>query len=254
MRPNATGAGWRGTPLLPLLSPLLLAVLTGAAAGGTIRAQGASAQEVDEAAAEEYVREIMDPTVWTLEPESSPALPTGRIAVAEGAAGSAGVQFKVGDLDIMQPVQVTLLTPESGAPLRLELRKYHWSTEPDRSSDTGAAGIAIEPLRTQGDLYVRVVSPAGTRPYRLGVWVGDAVEPERKPAVVAYGAVVGSEGNADASAGSAGGASADAGRDSAGGGGGLVLYVIAGLLAAVVVLLGVLVLRRPARSGKGGAA
>ena len=53
-----------------------------------------------------------------LEPTIDARLPTGRIAVTEGTSDAAGVRFKLPDLDIMQPVQVTLLTPDADDNLR----------------------------------------------------------------------------------------------------------------------------------------
>jgi hypothetical protein len=173
--------------------------------------------------------------VFNLQLVSAPEVKHGKVAIVEGVAGPSGQKLALGDLSVLQPVEVSIFTPGVDDDVRIELSKFILD-RPARSGSTKGTASASFKFRTQGDLQIKVVSPDGPNVYRLLVWVGDEVTPEMPAPFItmeAYqkrtGTVVG---------GAAGAAAAASGGNS------LVLWMIAGALGLIVALLAVLVLRR----------
>lgn len=168
---------------------------------------------------------------WRLELKSSEAVPSGKVAMMEGTASSAGDLFLVEDLMITQPVSVMLVTEKSEDDLQLRLAKFSLD-EPDRVGSTGTARRVIERLRTEGDLKIQV---RGNRParYQLVVWAGEPIDVPMAPVAVSRAEYEQLHpGEARASAGFGGWTD-----------GPPVLWVIAGLLFALVLIFGVRLLK-----------
>jgi hypothetical protein len=72
-------------------------------------------------------------------------------------------------------------------PMTLELRKFHFSA-PLRQASTGADGSCSELFRTQGDLFIRVISRREEQPFSLLLWIDEAKEPAMPPVIVPKGA------------------------------------------------------------------
>jgi hypothetical protein len=166
--------------------------------------------------------------VYHLELKSDPQLKYGKFAAVKGTADARGQDLSVGDLSVLQPVQVTLLSADKNTDLRLELSKIELGNNAARSGSTMGAGSVTFKFRTQGDLQIKVRSPAGPRPYRLFVWVGGKVNPPVPSVFIPMSTYI------KRHPGSAGG----------GGFGGLVLWVIAGALIVICCFLAVLALKR----------
>lgn len=117
-----------------------------------------------------------DPGLTVLTPASVPGLDRGQLATARGTAAGEQVRYSVQDLDLMQPVAVTLVAAGAAAPVRLEIVKGEWDNV-FRSCETDAAGSCEVRFRTQGNFGIKVQSsassPAG---YELAVWVGEEVK------------------------------------------------------------------------------
>ena len=143
----------------------------------------------------------------------------GRIAMIEGDAGPDGIRFVVSKLDILQPVAVTLATvSDPGDDLRLSLWKYA-EDEVQRQGSTRGSGVVSFQFRTEDDVQIRVVSPAGPRRYRLAVWAGDPIEiPVPSPFVSQAGFT--------------------------GSGTSPLMYVIAAAVVAIAIFMGVIAMRR----------
>lgn len=126
---------------------------------------------------------IDEPAAFVVEPTEDAAIPRGKLAYLEGVASTAGAWLKVPALKVDQAVQIVLLSGDAAAPVTMELRKFHW-TAPLRRASTDHEGRCTERLRTQGDLFIKVLSVQGEQPYRLLVWVDEQSVPTMTPALV----------------------------------------------------------------------
>ena len=162
--------------------------------------------------------------VYQLALEPNPDIKSGKIATLEGVAGTAGQKLAVGDLSVLQPIEVTVFAPDEADDIRLELSKFILDSPAKTCSTKGNAFCTVR-FRTQGDLQINVVSPDGPKLYRLLVWAGNEV-----PAPVTTPLVSMSEY-----------------RKTSGIGGVPVLWVIAGALVVIAGLLGMLMLRKGRR-------
>ena len=159
--------------------------------------------------------------VYQLQLEPNPDVKSGKIATLEGVAGTAGQKLAVGDLSVLQPVEVTLFAPDENDDIRLELSKFILDSPAKTCSTKGNAFCTVR-FRTQGDLQINVVSPDGPKLYRLLVWAGSEVAaPVMTPLV-----------------------SMSEYKKTNRTGGPPVLWVIAGVLVVIAGLLAVLVLRK----------
>lgn len=153
-----------------------------------------------------------------------PDIRNGKIALVEGNTDAEGVRMLVSKLSILQPVGVALVSDDPNDDIKLQLWKYAEDAV-QREGSTRGTGYVSFPLRTEDDLQIKVVSPGGSKHYRLAVWVGNEIDPPMAPAFVSQAGV----------------------GDSGGGGGGfprVLMYVLTAGIVAIAVLLGVLVLRR----------
>jgi hypothetical protein len=116
-----------------------------------------------------------EPQFTVLTPAAQAGVEHGRMATASGRAGAAVERYSVQDLDLMQPVAVTVIAADPGAPVRLEVVKGEWE-KVFRTCDTDATGQCAVRFRTQGNFGVQVRSTSGAEAaYELGVWVGDEI-------------------------------------------------------------------------------
>lgn len=114
-------------------------------------------------------------SVHPLTLEKHAGIGNGRIAMVEGEAGPEGVRLVVNQLSILQPAAVALVPLDAGDDLRLALWKYAEDDVKHEASTRGDGFVSFR-FRTEDDLQLRIVSPAGPRRYRLAVWAGDEVE------------------------------------------------------------------------------
>lgn len=155
--------GWRRRPM-----PVLLVALAGAFAPGQSFAEGGPTDE---------------PESFLVEVKEDLAIPRGKLAWLQGTATASGGLLKVPNLSVDQAVEVVLLTDDPAVPVTMELRKFHWAA-PQRRATTDSEGRCSEQFRTQGDLFIKVLSAGGDQPYRLLVWVDEHSPPPMSPVLV----------------------------------------------------------------------
>ena len=175
-----------------------------------------------------------------------PFLSNGKLAVIQGAVDGSGLRFLVENLDILQPVAVTLLSVRPEDALTLRLAKDSWDERAREGTTEGTAQQTFK-IRTQGDMRIVVNSVAGVKPFQLIVWAGNEVKVPTPSIFVAAGNT--SAGTVRPPGAAAEGSSFDgpSRREAP-----VVLWVIAGLIGIAVLLLAVIVFRRFGM--KGGAA
>lgn len=169
------------------------------------------------------------PQVYQLKLEPAPEIKNGRIAAVQGTAGPAGVKLMVGGLSILQPAAVSLIARYPSDDLRLELGKFT-ADAPVRSGSTKGEGVCTLEFRTEGEVQIKVTSPAGPQPFRLVAWAGDEVAADL-PSIFAPVNATTAQAAAPAAPAREGGTST-------------VLWVIAGALALCVGLLAIIAFRR----------
>ena len=166
-----------------------------------------------------------EPTSYELEFSEVEELPPGRYAFVEGKATPDGDHFYVENLEILQPVTVTLVAKNSGDKIDLKLSKYRYE-DFDREGATDSNGGVSFKIRTQGELKILVSADGEPKPYILSVWIGEFMKSEMQPVLV----------------------SAEEYGESAGSGfslgGSMVLWVIVLLLVVIAAFLGVIALRK----------
>ncbi|HSM12499.1 MAG TPA: hypothetical protein VLA66_00380, partial [Thermoanaerobaculia bacterium] len=67
-----------------------------------------------------------EPQFTVLPPAARAGLEHGALASASGRTGATPERYSVQDLDLMQPVAVTVVAGDPGQPLRLEIVKGEW--------------------------------------------------------------------------------------------------------------------------------
>ncbi len=117
------------------------------------------------------------PDVTVLDRRPDPALPGGEVAIRHGQVDSAGLKLRLGNLSVLQPTVITVLSA-AGDDVRVDLMADGW-TDPLRSGATGPDGAVTFELRTEGVVNIRVRGP-GPTPVAFGLvaWVGDEVTPD----------------------------------------------------------------------------
>lgn len=173
-----------------------------------------------------YTAAFAQQTAYKLEPRAIPELEDGQVAMLEGTADAQGDRFYLENLNIRQPVSVTLLTQNPDHDLRLILSKYRYDETEKEGSTKGKRRLTLE-TRTQGEMKIQVKSPDTDRTYQLLVWVGDEVLPAMAPVIISMEDHEMDSNSDEASEGL----------------GSPVLWVIAILLGGIMVLLGVMVFR-----------
>jgi hypothetical protein len=175
-----------------------------------------------------------DPKIHAINLRTVPYLKDGKIAIVQGAVDGSGYRFVVENLDVLQPVAVTVLGADPNDEVNLRLAKKSWD-ESAREGSTRGSGERTFKVRTHGDMRIVVTSKEGLKPFQLVVWAGD----ERQvpiPPIFATGVTA---------------ADADGGRTGSSGTS-PALWTIAGLCAIAVILLAVIAFRKS--SAKGSAA
>lgn len=166
------------------------------------------------------------------------ALEDGRIAIVEGVADARGLRYSLPGISILQPVAVTLLSPEENPSLEISLHPSRWEEAVRAVRLEGRMARTLK-FRHQGAVGIKVRSLDG-RPQRFDLlaWVGTEITPEVENVVVsperytAYAA-------ANPKVYPAGAPPADGGRGTS-----PVLILIAVLLAGILGLLAILVFKR----------
>jgi len=166
-----------------------------------------------------------------LVPKALDGLENGRIAYVEARTGLQEQRYVVTNLQVTQPVRVTLKAVDPGDELELRVVKTNWS-EPQREVATGDTGRVQVTFRTQGEFGLAVAGADAGKPYRLVVWVGDEVRRPMRSVVVpksqwSEGDTLGGKAAPTAAPGSS-----------------WALWLGLGLLAIIAALLAVLVLRK----------
>lgn len=123
------------------------------------------------------------PDAYVIELEKDPKVPGAKVAYLEGHTNAEGINLKLKDLWITQPVRIVLLAKTLQDDLIIQFRKYHWK-KPSQQGTTKPKGYCAFLFKTQGDVDMKITSPHGKRPFRLEVWVGPEVKPDLKPVVV----------------------------------------------------------------------
>jgi hypothetical protein len=110
---------------------------------------------------------------WEIEPKADARLKAGKLSVVDGVTNEEGVRFVINNLDIMQPVSITLATEDAAKKLKLAVYKE----SPQQalvSKETDASGGATAKFRTAESVQLLVSGPAGAK-YQLMTWVGPVV-------------------------------------------------------------------------------
>lgn len=122
---------------------------------------------------------------YKLELKPSSSLKVGKVALAEGMATSDPHHLFLENLEIMQPVAVTVLTKDASHDVKVQLAKYEWDKNFSKEGSTKGKTSLTFKTRTAGDLKILVSSPdAEPRPFQLVVWVGDVAKPVLPPVAV----------------------------------------------------------------------
>jgi len=120
-----------------------------------------------------------------LELARDPAINSGRVAAVKGTVGPDGLRFRVGELSILQPVTVMLLSAGDADDLTLSLYKKEWSNA-RRTGSTRGTGISRFEFRTQGGFNILLRGAAAETPFALLVWVGEELRPPMPDVVLTY--------------------------------------------------------------------
>jgi len=120
-----------------------------------------------------------------LELARDPAIKSGRVAAVKGTVGPDGLRFRVGELSILQPVMVMLLSAGDADDLTLSLFKKEWS-KPRRTGSTRGNGISRFEFRTQGGFNILLRGASAETPFALLVWAGEELRPSMPDVVVTY--------------------------------------------------------------------
>jgi hypothetical protein len=125
-----------------------------------------------------------EPPGFRLNLAKIPEVKDGRIAFAEGTADGAGHRFMLQNLEIVQPIGLSVVAMRDDTPVEMVLGRDRWDESIRKAStDKGAAGFK---LRTQGDIRITVKSTSGApAQYLLIAWVGDPVKPAVPSVLVA---------------------------------------------------------------------
>jgi hypothetical protein len=124
-------------------------------------------------------------TIPTLELKADPSIKNGQVAAIEGTVGPNGLRFVVGELSILQPILVTLVSRDESDDLTLSLFKKDW-TNVRRTASTRGSGMARFEFRTQGGVNILVRGSATPTPFALVVWAGDEMHTSMPDVVVTH--------------------------------------------------------------------
>lgn len=124
-----------------------------------------------------------EPAAQVIELSANPA--GGKWAYLEGEVSAAGENLLLEDLWITRPVQIAVRAEDKGDDILVELRRYHWA-EPEQTCST-REGICTMRFKTQGDIWIRLVSEREGSRVLLAVWESEEILPELKPWFVPYG-------------------------------------------------------------------
>jgi hypothetical protein len=161
------------------------------------------------------------PAAYSLKLQKYAGIPNGTAALVVGETANAAHRFYVENLNMTQPVRITLRTNQADNPVRAVVTKFAW-TEPEREGTTGDTGNLQLSFRTQGEFQVALTSNTPGAPYRMLVWVGDEVAKDMPPVIVPKARL----------------------KDSSGGSSSPMLWAIIGLLVVVIALLAAMLLKR----------
>lgn len=120
-----------------------------------------------------------------LELARDPAINSGRVAAVKGTVGPDGLRFRVGELSILQPVMVMLLSAGDADGLTLSLFKKEWA-KAQRTGSTRGNGISRFEFRTQGGFNILLRGASAESPFALLVWAGEELRPPMPDVVVTY--------------------------------------------------------------------
>lgn len=122
--------------------------------------------------------------VWEISPVETDHLPLGRLTLLQGSLSAEGERFALRNLDIRQPIQITVVSREESDPLQLEAFKTSW--DQPLASIPSEDGVSTLRFRTADAVYLRITGNEGID-YQLAAWVGPVIEPPALPAFTRAG-------------------------------------------------------------------
>lgn len=112
-------------------------------------------------------------TIYPIEVQADDRIAEGRSAFLQGEADAKGQRFLLGDLDLDDPVTISVFTQHPGETVRVRLVKDHWDA-PERDEQTNDERRVDFKFRTFDEVKIWVTADEPT-PYQLVAWVGDKV-------------------------------------------------------------------------------
>ena len=132
---------------------------------------------------------LAEPTAYRLNLEAVNSMPGGKAAFIKGTTTPEGDRFFVEHLMINQPILVRVIA-NSAADVQVGLAKFRWD-EFEQQASTKGSGVAEFEVRTQGEMRLVVQSDGDPAPYYAAVLIGNEIQPEMKPVLVAGSASTG---------------------------------------------------------------
>ncbi|HSE47961.1 MAG TPA: hypothetical protein VLA96_02005, partial [Terriglobales bacterium] len=110
---------------------------------------------------------------WEIEPKADERVRAGKLSIVGGMTNEQGVRFVIDQIDIMQPIAITLASEDAAKKLKLAIYK----DSPEHAlfaKETEANGAVTAKFRTAESVQLQVSGPAGAK-YQLMTWVGPTV-------------------------------------------------------------------------------
>ncbi len=177
---------------------------------------------------------------WEIDPVADPAVSVGTYAVVGGKTSPDGVNFKLPNNSLDQPIELTLIAKAPSAPLHLSAFKDDGQSFLDK--DTDAHGRLSLKFRTGDTMEFKVTGAAGAA-YQLSVWRGPAIVLPHPDPVVSMAAVTGHADSAATPAPSPPAASGGARAPAAATGSNTLIYLLLGGILLALVVIAFLVYR-----------
>ena len=112
-----------------------------------------------------------------IETKEDSRIANGTFADLAGEADENGPLMALQDLTLFHPVQVTVISSDSTAPLHVKISKPG-GTDIIFEADTNENGSATAKFRSQDEAQILVTSPTGRKPFTIQVWVAGVIPPK----------------------------------------------------------------------------
>jgi hypothetical protein len=133
---------------------------------------------------------LADVPVTEMLPAKDPSVPVGKIAVVEGRVGKAEQRLIVNNLELTQPVQVTLVAENPESKIRLRVARENWDRIlRDGNTADGKGSVTFQFRCSKHAAFLVDADEEST--YQLMVWVGPKVEWTPTPALTSMKAFEG---------------------------------------------------------------